>query len=413
VSTAKRRSLSNIGGAIDTAGDPRGAKLLARALDVAPARAPGTKRIEDDPDRVHVHGFHAYPARMHPATAARLVHGFTRRGATVLDPFCGSGTVLVEALLAGCSAVGTELNPLAVRLATLKTRPHTDAELDRLALAARAAAAFADARRKARAGATRRYAAEDVALFDPHVLLELDGLRAGIAEARPEQARDDLGLVLSAVLVKVSKKQGDTSEHLGPRRLAGGYTARLFVRKAEELVQRLRAFARELPVPRPDARVLLDDATRLTKVADASIDAIITSPPYVATYDYLAHHALRMRWLGLDAEPLERGEIGARRRFAALRPREAREAWGRELLALLRAAARALRRGGPIVLLMADSAVGTEALRADEIVESLASAAHLRPVARASQRRPHFHTPTAAAFRRTPRAEHALLLERV
>ena len=43
-----------------------------------------------------------------------------------------------------------------------------------------------------------------------------------------------------------------------------------------------------------------DDATILKKVETGSIDAVVTSPPYVATYDYLAHHALRLRWLGLD-----------------------------------------------------------------------------------------------------------------
>ena len=46
------------------------------------------KESEDDPDRVHVHGFHTYPARMHPQTAARLVRALSGEGATVLDPFC-------------------------------------------------------------------------------------------------------------------------------------------------------------------------------------------------------------------------------------------------------------------------------------------------------------------------------------
>jgi hypothetical protein len=412
----QRRSLSHVGGAIETAGNADAAALLAHAIDVAPARSPDEKSGgEDGPDRVHVHGFHAYPARMHPQTASRLVTAFSstaRGGATVLDPFAGSGTVLVEAMLAGRRAVGTDLNPLAVRLATLKTAEHDAASLERLVAAARDAAKVADARRLARAGATKRYGAEDVALFDPHILLELDGLRSGIAAIPDRDARGALELVLSAILVKVSRKQGDTSEHTGPRRLAAGYPARLFVRKAEELAARLSAFEHALPRPRPTARVALDDATRLTTVADASIDAVVTSPPYVATYDYVAHHAARMRWLDLDARGFERAEMGSRRRFAALGPREAREAWCRELGGLFRALARVLRPGSPLVLLMADSAVGKAALRADEIVAEVAPGARLTPVARASQRRPHFHGPSAAAFGRLPRAEHALLLER-
>jgi hypothetical protein len=221
-SPRRRRSLTHVGGAIATFGDPHVAEGLARALSVEPAPEPrGRESSEDDPDRTHVHGFHTYPARMHPATAAGLVRVVAPDGARVLDPFCGSGTVLVEAMLAGRAARGTDLNPLAVRLARLKTTPTDDAERDALRAAAAGVAEFASARRARRAGATRRYPPEDVALFDPHVLLELDSLRAGIAEcAAPGPARQALELVLSAILVKVSRRRSDTAAGVGPRRIA-------------------------------------------------------------------------------------------------------------------------------------------------------------------------------------------------
>jgi hypothetical protein len=78
----------------------------------------------------------------------------------------------------------------------------------------------------------------------------------------------------------------------------------------------------------------------------------------------------------------------------------------------LTAIARVLPAGGAAVLLMADSAIAGVALRADEIVASLARPQGFIPAARASQERPHFHGPTMRAFRDRPRAEHALLLRR-
>ncbi len=330
----------------------------------------------------------------------------------MLDPFCGSGTVLVEALLLGRNAVGTDLNPLATALSTLKTRPHPDGELEALIVAARQVAAFADVRRKARAGATQRYPTVDTDAFDPHVLLELDSLRHGIYTLAPEALRGDLLLVLSAILVKVSRKESDTSSVDKPKRIAAGYTARLLVKKTEELAARKGELEARIPQPRPRATVALDDATRLETVASGSVDGVVTSPPYVATYDYLAHHALRLRWLDLDATAFEACELGSRREYAPLAPRAAWDRWASELSALLSALARVTRRGGAVVLLMADSAVRDEPIPAEEIVAEVAEGTPLACVARASQVRPHFHQGTRDAFRDRPRAEHALLLRR-
>src|SRR5579871_4085709 len=100
----RRRSLTHVGGEVERSGDRDAAAALAHALDVAPAPEPaahhGEATASDDVDRAHVHGFHTYPARMHPETAARLVRAFSEEGHAVLDPFCGSGTVLVEAMIA-------------------------------------------------------------------------------------------------------------------------------------------------------------------------------------------------------------------------------------------------------------------------------------------------------------------------
>jgi SAM-dependent methyltransferase len=402
----RRRSLTHVGGAVETAGD-EDARPLAYALDVAPAGD-----LEGD-ERAHVHGFHTYPARMHPATAARLVQAYAPAGGRVLDPFCGSGTVLIEAMISGRRPLGVDLNPLAVRLARCKSRSRNHGELEQLLRLARACAARADQRRKFRDGPNHRFPDEDFCLFEPHVLFELASLRGEIESLRDEPARLDLSLVLSSLLVKLSRKRGDTSEKMVVRRTAGGFAARLFVRKTEELMRRLAAFDALLGKPRPGPAVIEeDDATELRRLPPQPVDAIVTSPPYAATYDYWAHHALRLRWLGLDGTPFARREFGARATYQAIEPQQARDTWSRELARFFTAAAKFLPSGGPLVLVMADSAVGNVALRADEIVAATARECGFVATARASQRRQHFDGPTLAAFRARPRAEHALLLRR-
>ncbi|MDI3286976.1 DNA methyltransferase [Polyangium sp. 15x6] len=400
-----RRALSHVGGETTVEGDPTRGTALVRALDVPPSE------VAEEAARAHVHGFHSYPARMHPVTAQRLVESFSRPGGAVLDPFCGSGTVLVEARLVGRKAIGVDANPLAVRLAALKLRDTTEAERAAFVEAARAVALFADERRKAKSGPTRRYGPEDLALFDRHVLLELDGVRAGIDRIEDPAVRGELELVLSSMLTKLSRRTSDTSERELERRIASGYAARLFVRKAEELALR-RAEASARLAAAPPARVLEGDARRLDGIGDRSVDLVVTSPPYPGVYDYLAHHEARLRWLRLRPERFERAEIGARRRLDPMGPDEGVARWEREIGDTLAALGRVMRPEGSVILLLADSVVAGRPVYSVDVIRRVAPRARLRVDTVASQPRPHFHAPTRRAFAARPRQEHAILLVR-
>ena len=407
----ERRSLSHVGGEARLAGDHEVAARLAAAMDVP------TSTEAEELARAHVHGFHSYPARMHPRTARLLIEGFSRPGDVVLDPFCGSGTVLVEARLAGRAAIGVDANPLAVRLARLKVTPVPEPQRARLIDAARGVQALADERRKAKAGPTRRYGPPDVAMFQPHVLLELDGLRSGLDAIDDSVTRDALELVLSAILTKVSRRASDTSGRDVERRLAGGYPARLFVRKTEELAARLGEVAGALAAPpigasagHRRALVLEGDARVLDGVSDHRVALAVTSPPYPGNYDYLEHHAARLRWLRLPPGRFDHAEIGARRRLDPLGAREGAERWRDEMGAVLRALRRVLADGGAAALLIADSVVAGAPVYAVDLLRELATPTGFTLHAVASQPRPHFHAATARAFARRPRAEHAVLL---
>ena len=395
-----RRALTNVGGPVELIGDDDVERTaLAHALDVGP----------EEGARAHVHAFHSYPARLHPVTARHFVESLSPRHGLVFDPFCGSGTVLVEGLLAGRRAAGLDANPLAVELTWLKTRGATDSERAAIIEGARVVSEHADDRRHRKAGATHRYGREDIALFEPHVLMELDGLRAGLGKIRHDYARRALRLVLSAILVKVSRRTADTSTAAAPRRLSAGYTVKLFEKKAEELVRLVAEFMTRLPRQTRPARVQWGDARKLEGVAGASVDLILTSPPYPGNYDYLSHHALRLRWLGLDAEPFAAIELGARRHLTALSEAAAHARWSSELADVLAACARVLAPRGRLVVVMADTVIGRRPIYADDLLRSIAPKTGLEVRAVGSQARPHFHGPTARAFDRKPRREHAIV----
>jgi len=69
------------------------------------------------------HCFHVYPAMMIPQIARRLLQKYGSSVKTLFDPYCGSGTSLVEANVNNINAIGTDLNPLARLIAKTKTTP--------------------------------------------------------------------------------------------------------------------------------------------------------------------------------------------------------------------------------------------------------------------------------------------------
>jgi len=87
--------------------------------------------FRDISTKEYTHGFHQYPARMHPEIAKRLIVKYAIKSSDIVfDPFMGSGGVLVESMLHGNNSVGIDLNPFAVLLATVKTTPLDAAKLE-------------------------------------------------------------------------------------------------------------------------------------------------------------------------------------------------------------------------------------------------------------------------------------------
>lgn len=397
----QRRALSHVGGKVAVEqGEPALAKLLERALDV---------RVSEERVLADLHGFHSYPARMHPDTAHTLIEGLSRRGEHILDPFCGSGTILVEAQRLERFPIGSDLNPLAVELASLKTARLGSVFMRSLEAAADDVAEHARERQLAKLGPTMAYGPEDRELFASHILLELDGLRSGIEELRDPGMARALRLVLSAMLTKVSLKTGDSTQRTAPKRLARGYAIRFFKQKAHDLAVRALEAREKTPRGAHKAEIEVADARDLRYAEARSVSLVVTSPPYPGVYDYYDHHELRLRWLRLDGRALSRNEIGARR--AARRGPASVGEWERDFTRCLEECRRVLRRDGKAVFLVADSSLSGRAMRVDEWMPRLAARAKLSLVARASQHRPHFHEGSARAFAGKPRREHLIILK--
>ena len=362
------------------------------------------ERLDGAPDRL-THAFHTYPAKMHPGLASSLVRSMSEPGDELLDPFCGSGTVLVEALALGRRSRGVDLNPLALRIAEVKATLRGREARKRFLETAHALAARSEERVRARVEARAPLAPEEARWYSGHVLKELAGLREEIL-ALPDDDRRVFEIVFSSILMKVSKQRSDTAERETTRRIRKGLSTEIFLRRARELEQRWgdlsEACGRRDEVHRP--RLALGDARELAALMEGRepVDLILTSPPYAGTYDYVDHHARRYPWLGIEPSRLEAGEIGARR---ALHGREGLARWDRELGDAMAAMGTVLAPEGRIVLLLGDGQIDKERVEAERQVERLAPSAGLSVIAVASQARRDYSG-------RRDRREHLIVLRR-
>jgi len=344
-------------------GDRKLAKVLADAL-----------LADADVDRF-THGFHTYPAGLHPDGAALLIDAFA--GRSVLDPFCGGGTVLIEALAAGRRGVGRDISPVAVRVAKARTSIPTDERLTKFRSRARK---LTEAARQATDRPPRDIYQAVEQWYAPHAIWELESLRKGIAES-DEDIRSLLEAIFSSILVKTSWRKSDTSKQRVKHKRPRGTTAILFHKKTRELARRMAALREVVPegTNRPDIR--FSDARNLS--IGPPVDLVLTSPPYPSTYDYLPMQHLRSVWFGDHAKRGERHEIGARRDWRD-GSRGAKKRWVEATNDWTKSAAACIEPGGFMVVVIGDGLMPSGPIDTSAPSEHAARGAGLKSLARAS-----------------------------
>jgi len=430
-----RRAFSTMGavGRSGESGDRKLSQILKRALNCQNEKA---KRVVTS----FTHEFHTYPARMHPATARYIFESLaTDDVRVILDPFCGSGTVLVEGIAAGKRVLGFDANPLAIQIARTKIMRDVanssrtrKAFLDRVEeIVGLTIMAGKEARRagyiaKAHyspSGANRDRRDQELKhWFSPHVRRELECMLALIEEMdKDRKLKLPLRMVLSSILYKVSKRSSDTDKKQKQKQIGRGFPARIFRDRAKQLVRGLSDLNdavdkdESLGAPlvyRADARCLSQEKS-LEKLGDAKVDMVITSPPYPGTYDYAHHHDLRMSFFGIANKKFITEEMGARRSFAVDEEQlwsKSFKQWQRDSRKIFSELAKVLRSGGYMVMVMGDSMAGRHAIYADdELPQVMGRSFEL--VASAWQSRPLLGR-EKQAFKGNNKREHLFLLRR-
>jgi hypothetical protein len=261
------------------------------------------------------HFFHHWTAKFIPQIPRRIIELYARPGDVVLDPFLGCGTTLVEAARLGHHSWGTDINPLAVRIARAKTTPISDPVIsDFIAWLAEAAR---DPERH-RAGSaelfpgSEQWFRQDVARAIRAVLDRVTGL--------DDNERNFVQIGLSDLLKGMSNARMDRTLPTLPRSPryidkkhyhvpVDNETRQInpFQRLAAQLRRMQAALAQFHADAKGWATPLLHDARNLASLGRRA-QLAVTSPPYWNAQNYQQLHMLSFRVLDiLEPGPAEIG----------------------------------------------------------------------------------------------------------
>ena len=282
------------------------------------------------------HYLFRYPAKFHPPVVHSLLRSYTTAGQRVLDPFCGSGTLLLAAAIEGRHATGSDVDPVAVFVAKVKTHRYAPVQLrgswsvlsQHIATSERTATEyhtlqFSDISAQDYESALTRdclWVPEIPNLlhwFRKYVVVDLAQIHKAICTVEiPETHREFFKLVFASIIRNASNADPvpvsglEVTAHMKMRDAAGRLVNpfALFIKAVEKSLSAVQAYS-QASNPQAQVSVFQADARRLGKHLRRPVDAIITSPPYNIAVDYYRRHQLEMFWLGFTKNHAERLEL--------------------------------------------------------------------------------------------------------
>jgi len=277
------------------------------------------KRIRDvswdfsgESSKISIHGIHNYPAMMIPQIAERLIKEYGTDAECILDPFVGSGTVLVEALRNNINSYGVDINPLAILISKVKTTPIHPKILQN---------EFEKIKEKistVRLNPSYLKSIETPKFFNieywfkPKVITELSYIKTILNDIHDEKIRDFFKVSFSETVRKVSNtRNGEYKLFRMPENKLKNWnpdTFKIFLEICERNIALMGEFYSSINVEKINngelfSKVYMEDIRGIKSIPKNSIDLVITSPPYgdsKTTVAYGQFSRLSLQWLDFD-----------------------------------------------------------------------------------------------------------------
>jgi tRNA G10 N-methylase Trm11 len=282
------------------------------------------------------HWIYPYRGKFHPQMVRGLLNILdVRPGSRVLEPYLGSGTTAVEASLLGADVVGVDISPLCVLLTKVKTQAWTVIEELRLSVAR---------------------------------LLERSAITAAHLKS-PRGAHPLVGNFLEVARLV-------TASDVARRQREEQASMRRNLAAMLESVEAYGIAIREFDLQPGKVDAIVGDCCDLTAVGvlPASVDAVVTSPPYSIALDYVKNDDHALKVMGTDVKALRERMTGVRGRGA----KEKMALYNEDMHRMFREVSRVLKRRAAAAFVIGDATVDGREVTTTDMMALWAEEAGLR-----------------------------------
>lgn len=251
------------------------------------------------------HGYHRYPAKFIPQLAAKLISELSKPGDLVVDPFMGSSTTLVETKILARPSVGVDINPVAQLIAQAKVTPIEPNELNlHFSKLSNAILNIENAPLFTVKETAVKYQAKTPDIeridywFKPETKKKLSIIFLKITHIRKEDIRNFYLCGFSHILKNCSiwlQKSNKPTRDFN-KNIPNPYN--IFLKHMRKMLKKNAEFwdiLQKNDTVNVSAKPVCADAREIP-VDDNSVSLVVTSPPYVTSYEYADLHQLSALW---------------------------------------------------------------------------------------------------------------------
>ncbi len=266
---------------------------LLRKIKIEPSWAFADKTRKDT--AYITHGYHRYPAKFIPQIVSRLAEKYTKEGDLIVDPFGGCGTTLVESKVMGRPSIAVDINPVAVLITKAKITAIDPIKIEK-------EFAILQKRLEGYNATTKVNAHEHERIdywFKPEEKRKLASIFAEISKIKDQDIQDFFFCGFSNILKNCSIWLQKSNKPTRDFEKKPSEPIKTFLKQIKMMLRgntRLFEMLSEKGYLKVPSKVICTDA-RTIPAKDNSVSLIVTSPPYVTSYEYADLHQLTALWL--------------------------------------------------------------------------------------------------------------------